>query len=176
MERWKKIKDFPNYSVSDKGQVRDDKRDHIKARRVDRHGYDDVSLYNQGKEHHKKVHRLVAEAFIENPEEKGFVNHIDGNKLNNTVDNLEWVTYSENMKHAFRTGLAKPPHNKGMLGRKNPNGGAKGKPVYCYETDKVYKSAADCARQLGIRDKGITDTLKGRQQTHRGYHFKYEDK
>lgn len=176
MERWKKVKGFPNYSVSDKGRVRDDKRDHIKARRVDRRGYSDISLYDKGKEFHKKVHRLVAEAFIDNPEEKEFVNHIDGNKLNNSASNLEWVTCSENTQHAYATGLAKPHPTYGMLGKKNPNGGAKGKPIYCYETDEVYKSSADCARKLGIRDRGINDTLKGRQHSHRGYHFKYDDK
>ena len=176
MERWKVIKGFEKYSVSDTGEVKSNKNDHIKANRIDRRGYNDISLYKNGQEHHKKVHRLVAEAFVDNPEGKDFVNHKDGNKLNNSKDNLEWVTHSENMKHAYATGLAKPHPTYGMLGKKNPNGGAKGKPIRCIENDTIYKSTAECARSMGLKDKAITETLKGRQKTHRGYHFEYSDK
>lgn len=75
-------------------------------------GYFTLSLKKDGKRKHHKVHRLVAESFLENHEEKRCVNHIDGNKENNCVDNLEWVTHSENMIHASKTGLY-VPWNKG---------------------------------------------------------------
>lgn len=70
-------------------------------------GYWSVSLTKNGEMKSIRVHRLICEAFIPNPEGKDCVNHIDGNKLNNSIENLEWVTYSENHKHAFRTGLKK---------------------------------------------------------------------
>lgn len=75
---------------------------------VDRCGYHEVIL--NGKQY--RVHRLVAEAFIPNPNNLPCVNHKDGNKQNNSVDNLEWVTYSENTIHSFKTGLQKKIHNQ----------------------------------------------------------------
>lgn len=70
-----------------------------------------VNLYKNGKNKIKKIHRIVAENFIPNPENKPEVNHIDGNKQNNKVDNLEWVTKSENVKHRFST-LNQQPYRK----------------------------------------------------------------
>ena len=69
-------------------------------------GYKKVELYKDGKRKGFKVHRLVAIAFIPNPDNKPEVNHIDGNKINNNIDNLEWVTSSENSIHAYETGLS----------------------------------------------------------------------
>ena len=69
-------------------------------------GYKKVELYKDGKRKSFKVHRLVAIAFIPNPDNKPEVNHIDGNKINNNIDNLEWVTSSENTIHAYETGLS----------------------------------------------------------------------
>lgn len=68
-------------------------------------GYLKVVLCKNGEHKQHMIHRLVAEAFIPNPERKETVNHIDGNKKNNSVDNLEWNTYSENLKHAYKNGL-----------------------------------------------------------------------
>lgn len=67
-----------------------------------------VNLYENKKRSKKLVHRLVAQEFLENPTEKEQVNHIDGNKSNNYLSNLEWVTRSENVKHAYLIGLKKP--------------------------------------------------------------------
>ena len=106
-EIWKST-GFDGYEVSNLGRVR---RLHktipprIRKLTTDTHGYLHVNLWHGGKSKHFSIHRLVAIAFIPNPENKPEVNHIDGNKLNNRVSNLEWVTSSENQRHAFDMGL-----------------------------------------------------------------------
>lgn len=72
-------------------------------------GYYQVGLWKNGKSKTTKVHKIVAKTFIDNPFQKPCINHIDGDKLNNSVENLEWCTNSENDKHAFRLGLRKSP-------------------------------------------------------------------
>lgn len=73
-----------------------------------RHGY----VVVQAGPRQEKLHRLVAEAFIENPSMKPEINHIDGNKINNRADNLEWASHTENMRHAVQTGLHRLPHGE----------------------------------------------------------------
>ena len=104
---WKPIEGWP-YSVSDDGHVRNDRTGHILKMHEMNRGYLDVLLCNNGISQNKTVHRLVAEAFIPNPECKPQVNHKDGNKKNNYVSNLEWVTNSENQLHCCHV-LGKMP-------------------------------------------------------------------
>lgn len=170
---WRQIKGTV-YSVSDTGEVRNDKTDRIKHTSSDNRGYRIVDLYDgSGNRKTCKVHRLVGEAFIPNPNNKPQINHIDGNKTNNNVENLEWVNQSENMIHAWRTGLEPFHSSYGMLGKKNPNGGCKGYPIICIETGQKFKSAAECARLMNISGSSIEDNLKGRTSNCRGMHFKY---
>jgi hypothetical protein len=76
-------------------------------------GYMIVSLYKDGNRTNRSVHRLVASHFIDNPRHLEFVNHINGDKTDNSISNLEWCTSSENSKHAILTGLRKPPMTRG---------------------------------------------------------------
>lgn len=98
-EEWKEIKDYPNYYVSKEGEVFSSKTNKVISQSINTGGYRTVNISVDGKSKRVLVHRLVAEAFIPNPENKPVVNHIDCNRSNANVDNLEWVTYSENSIH-----------------------------------------------------------------------------
>jgi len=108
------FKDIPNYEgiyqVSNLGRVKSFKKDKPKnlKQSENTHGYYKVGLCKNGKQETLKVHRLVAIAFIKNTKNKKCVNHIDGDKKNNSVNNLEWCTYSENTYHAYKNNLKKP--------------------------------------------------------------------
>lgn len=107
-EEWKPIKDWEEYyEISNLGRVKNRKTNKILKGDINNYGYYRIRLEIKGRRKRYFRHRLVAEHFIHNDdiENKKFVNHIDGDKSNNTVDNLEWVTQSENEKHAFKTGL-----------------------------------------------------------------------
>ena len=112
------------YEVSSLGNVRTKDREgarghhvkgHILAQRDNSNGYLRCDINITGKTKSHLVHRLVAEKFIPNPDNKPFVNHIDGNKHNNSVNNLEWCTRNENERHAWKTGLKHDIATKGEL-------------------------------------------------------------
>jgi len=113
MERWKDIAGYEGiYQISSLGKVRSLPKSNYKDTRILNPGYTRnstteykfVYLYSKGVRSKYSIHRLVASHFIPNPESKPFVNHIDNNGSNNNVDNLEWCTHSENMKHAYNQG------------------------------------------------------------------------
>ena len=111
MEEWKIITGFEDYEISSFGRVKSHKNGKTKIlkERFNRDGYVQYSLSDKNHvAQSKRASRLVAEAFIRNPENKPTVNHKDGNKRNNRVDNLEWATKKEQMKHAYKFGLKQP--------------------------------------------------------------------
>jgi len=110
-EIWAKIKDYPDYEVSTFGRVKSVRRGRlIILKLMGENGlYLSVYLYrDESKRKNKKVHRLVAESLITNSNNRKYVNHIDGNKKNNHIENLEWVTKSEDIKHAYKNKLRFP--------------------------------------------------------------------
>ena len=96
MEQWKKIDGFERYSVSDKGQVRNDERATMVKPMTSTSGYSYVHLVRNRKKHTQYIHRLVGQAFLSNHDELPQIDHIDGCKTNNNLDNLRWVTVSQN--------------------------------------------------------------------------------
>ena len=108
--QWEQIAGFDDYEISDTGKVRSSKGQTpiILKERYTHDGYVWYILTRNGKGFSKRAHRLVAEAFIDNLGNKPTVNHIDGNKRNNNVSNLEWATREEQMRHAYKHNLKQP--------------------------------------------------------------------
>lgn len=182
---WKPVIGFEGlYEVSNLGEVRGMVRSgctgEILRGFIDKGGYKVVTLYNHQKHKHMKVHRIVAMAFIENNEHKRTVNHIDGNKLNNRVENLEWATHSENHRHAYRTGLKKPTEKQrkaaSETGKRTCETNRPKRPVYLFDNNgskKWFESAHEGARFVGGQASAIIRVCKGKQATHKGYRWEY---
>ena len=115
-EIWKEIKNAPGYIVSQYGRIYNNNKARMELQHNDRAGYKLVHLRDKhGNRFRAKVHRIVGEAFVPNPNKKPEINHLDGNKSSNFYKNLEWVSHKENIDHAMMTGLMK------RHGTDNPN-------------------------------------------------------
>lgn len=110
-EIWKPIKDTDRYSISNFGRFRNNRTGYIQKPADNGHGYKLVTIYLNGKPNRYSVHRLVADAFCLKQENQTEVDHIDGNRSNNIVENLRWVTHSENQQYVSQCGK----HNKRKL-------------------------------------------------------------
>lgn len=152
-----------DYSVSTEGDVRKDTTNYILSQ-SSQQDYKFVALLVQGKQKRMRVHRMVAETFLDNPENKPYVNHINGNRGDNNVENLEWVTPSENTQHAVETGLF-------TSGR--------ARPVIQYNLDGMqmatFESASEAARQTGGSQSKITMCCRRQRQTANDYQWRYYD-
>ena len=175
---WRKVPGWPCYSVSDLGDVRRDKSGRILAGGKDKDGYRQVILSYKGKRKGIKVHRLIALTFIPNPDNKPMVNHIDGNKTNNCVSNLEWVTNQENQAHywrfidseANRRRRVESHLNKGLLSN-NPNA----KAVICVELNKTFSTLLEAQQETGIKYTDISQVCHNHRKTAGGYHWKFKE-
>lgn len=185
MEEWRDIKGYEGlYQVSNMGNVRsvahttvyrDGRVGHYEGKMLvpcdGGNGYKYANLSKNGITNLGWLHRLVAETFLHKDDERNVVNHKDGNKHNNTVGNLEWVTYSENNKHAVRTGLLnmEPFIVAGSTARKKKieQIDASGKTI------KVFDSAVEAARQLGLSTGNISSCAHGIRKTSGGYRWQF---
>ena len=166
-EIWKTINGFENYEISTKGRVRNKETLYILSQQLSATGYMTIRLRKHSGDEEKpclNVHRLVAEAFIPGGSSELQVNHIDGNKLHNDVENLEWCTRKENAQHAMRIGLFNP---------KAPD--SPKRKVRIVETGEVFDSIRDCAKTINVKEQHIWACLNGRRYTRNGLHFEYVD-
>lgn len=168
---WKPIPGY-HYSVSSDGKIKNDLTQKlIRPCRTGRGGeYQAVALRNENGVKKFYVHRLVAQAFLENPNSKEQVNHIDGDKTNNDANNLEWVTGSENQIHRFHV-LGKcttPDHLKKL---RNAARKATSEKVRCVETGEIFQSQSEAAKSLGLSICAINACVCGRNKTAGGYHW-----
>lgn len=159
MEEWKDIKGYEEkYQISNLGRVKSLNYNNTKKSKLLHqsliNNYYSVCLWKQGKGKQHRIHRLVAEAFIENPDNLSEVNHKDEDKLNNEVSNLEWCDSKYNCNYGTR--------NKKLS-----------RPVQCIETGIIYPSILEAGKQTGINPTHLDDVARGKRKTAGGYHWRY---
>ena len=154
-EEIKQIKNFEDYYCDSKGNIYHNKLNYLYKMKLDAHvsGYLYIRLNKKNKSKRFRVHRLIAEHFLENLESKPHVNHKDGIKTNNSVENLEWVTISENTKHAFNLGLAK--NKKGFEDSQSIQ-------VDVYDEKKIFIKTCGSIKEA-MREFGANETTIGRR-------------
>lgn len=150
------------YAITEHGEVWSYKRKKFLSPGVQPNGYLRVVLLKGHNRKNYSIHRLVAEAFIPNPNDWPIVNHKDENKANNDISNLEWCTYSFNNSYG-----------QSHIARVQMHAKAISKAVYCIELERTFESAKEASKILGITHSNIVHCLKGRHKTAGGYHWKY---
>lgn len=155
-EQWRSIEGFDNYLVSNKGRIMNGKTGRILRPADDGGGYDKVVLCKNGITSTKKVHRLVAQAFIDNPNNLETVNHIDEDKHNNNVENLEWLSSGDNTRYS----LSKPVEQYDL---------------YSGELLATYPSTMAVERLMGFGNSTISMACRGQYKKAYGYIWKYAD-
>ena len=165
MEKYIVLQGFYDcYAVSDLGNIKNIRTGKILSPSIRPDGYKSILLSRDGIKMSIRVHQLVAQYFLEKSENKTDINHKNGIKHDNRAENLEWCTKSENMRHAIDTNLIKAKYtNNNIL-------------VYDYNTSELiftFESVRQCAKFLGLNPSPIYRVLKGKNNHHHNYSFKY---
>lgn len=166
-EIWKVIPGFENYEVSSCGRIRNKETRYEIKPILSSSGYLTVRIRKNHGDYNKpavNIHRAVAEAFVPGGSKELQVNHKDGDKLNNNVDNLEWCTRKENAQYAMRLGLFNP----------EPPDPPKRK-VRIVESGEIFDSIRECAKAINVAEQHIWACLNGVRNTRNGLHFEYVD-
>lgn len=182
MEIWKDINGYESiYQVSNLGNIRclhfgNKNSNVIKNLKAsfNNAGYLKIELHKDGKRKMFYVHRIVANAFIPNPNNLPQINHIDGDKTNNKISNLEWVTSKENINHAISNNLATMNHMSGRKGKLHPNS----KPILQYDISGIFicewYGIAEASRNTGISESAISNCLNNHHKSSGGFIWKFK--
>jgi len=182
IEIWKNVDGYNGlYQISSMGNVKNTKTGKNLKPSKNGGGYLFVQLFNNNIGKYYRVHRLVAEAFISNPENKPCVDHINTDKTDNRAENLRWCTHKENCNNP----LTKQHNSKSKKGNKNSCHGVLGakhwhsKPILQFTADgyfiKKWESTLDIELELGFKRENIRDVCRGKYKTSGGYVWKYYD-
>lgn len=182
MEIWRPAFGYEeNYEVSSLGRIRN-KRNEVMKPNLREDGYLWIYLASKTSPNNTSVHRLVAKTFITNPDNKPQVNHKDGNKINNCIENLEWVTGSENVRHAYANGLIADKSPEGIANIVSESRKTLKRccniPIICENTGREFESMHHAAIYYDVDDTTIQNivrniTVKSRKLPGLKFRFKY---
>ena len=162
-EKWSIVDGHPDYRISTSGRFQSKKRGDRRDLKTspDGGGYLQAFMNDNGQRYVRKVHKLMQDAFFEYDPERPEINHINGNKRDNRIENLEQCSRFENMRHACDTKLFVRPDDAGRPKKR----------VKILETGAIYDSESDCARAINGDVSNVSACLAGRRNHHLGYHF-----
>lgn len=155
---------YGRYLISRDGEIFDNRRKKFITPQLDDKGYFRVALAvvgNRQKQKHFRLHRLLAITFIPNPDNKSFINHINGVKHDNSIENLEWCTHKENMQHSARIGLS-----KFYIGEKAKNVKITNKIALKIYEDRLSMSRKDISIKYGLSKCTIQNIMVGKTWSH----------
>ena len=174
LKNFKEIERLPNRYINKQGEIYSESSKKFLKYQEDKDGYFYINSTGRGIKTTHRIHRLVAETFINNPENKPQVNHIDGNRKNNHVDNLEWCTQSENIQHSYNIGLKNgPTYWKGKKGKLHPNSKKLGQYDLNNNLIKTWDNAKEVNRKLGFNSNNISMVCREERKTAHGYKWRY---